>query len=157
MHRLPWIKTPIGRGLLVGVGAALWFLSGVYSLTLLFNTSLLQLDDAALDLANGPGCSTRGSSAARCCSPAQRLSLNGGSKTRRISVGVPDRRIVGAGTVALNCVVLLAGGEKNWPMPPLFLVIAHLPFAVIEGVILGFVVGFLAKVKPEMLATNVRA
>jgi hypothetical protein len=33
----------------------------------------------------------------------------------------------------------------------LVLVIAHLPFAVIEGVILGFVVGFLAKVKPEML------
>jgi hypothetical protein len=26
-----------------------------------------------------------------------------------------------------------------------------LPFAVIEGVILGFVVGFLARVKPEML------
>ena len=33
----------------------------------------------------------------------------------------------------------------------LLLVIAHLPFAVVEGVILGFVVGFLAKVKPEML------
>ena len=33
-------------------------------------------------------------------------------------------------------------------MPPSF---AHLPFAVIEGVILGFVVGFLARVKPEML------
>src|SRR5204863_4772864 len=54
-------------------------------------------------------------------------------------------------TAALNCVVLLLGGETNWPIAPLFLVIAHLPFAVIEGVILGFVIGFLARVKPEML------
>jgi hypothetical protein len=46
---------------------------------------------------------------------------------------------------------LLLGGETTWPIAPLFLVIAHLPFAVIEGVILGFVVGFLARVKPEML------
>jgi hypothetical protein len=51
----------------------------------------------------------------------------------------------------LNCAVLLLGGERNWPTPPLLLVVVHLPFAVVEGVILGFVVGFLAKVKPEML------
>src|ERR1019366_4781966 len=53
-------------------------------------------------------------------------------------------------TAALNCVVLLAMGETNWPTPPLILVIAHLPIAIVEGLILGFVIGFLAKVKPEM-------
>ena len=56
-------------------------------------------------------------------------------------------------TAALTCAVLLAGGETHWPTPPLVLVIAHLPFAVVEGVILGFAVGFLARVKPEMLNT----
>ncbi len=59
-------------------------------------------------------------------------------------------------TAGLNCVVLLLGGETNWPTPPLFLVIAHLPIAVVEGVILGFAVGFLARVKPEMLGTRER-
>ena len=47
--------------------------------------------------------------------------------------------------------VLILGGETHWPVQPLLLVIAHLPIAVVEGVILGFVVGYLAKVKPEML------
>jgi hypothetical protein len=54
-------------------------------------------------------------------------------------------------TVGLNCVTLIAGGETEWPVLPLLLVIAHLPFAVVEGLILGVVVGFVARVKPEML------
>jgi hypothetical protein len=29
--------------------------------------------------------------------------------------------------------------------------VAHLPIAVIEGIILGFTVGFLARVKPALL------
>jgi hypothetical protein len=33
----------------------------------------------------------------------------------------------------------------------LILLIAHLPLAVLEGVVLGFTVGFLARVKPAML------
>src|SRR5260370_38354470 len=51
-HRIPWIKSPSARGLLVGFGAAIWFLSGAYSLTLVSNTSLTELDDGALELAN---------------------------------------------------------------------------------------------------------
>jgi cobalt/nickel transport system permease protein len=54
-------------------------------------------------------------------------------------------------TVALNCLVLLAGGEQNWQTPALILLVAHLPLAVLEGVVLGFTVGFLARVKPAML------
>jgi cobalt/nickel transport system permease protein len=54
-------------------------------------------------------------------------------------------------TAGLNCLVLIAGGEEHWQTLPQWLVVAHLPFAVIEGVILGFIVGFLARVKPEML------
>lgn len=54
-------------------------------------------------------------------------------------------------SVALNCTVLLCGGEQHWPVPPLILLVAHLPIAVFEGIILGFTLGFLTKVKPEML------
>jgi hypothetical protein len=54
-------------------------------------------------------------------------------------------------TVALNCLVLIAGGEQNWQTPALILLVANLPLAVLEGVVLGFTVGFLARVKPAML------
>jgi hypothetical protein len=53
--------------------------------------------------------------------------------------------------VALNCAVLILGGEQHWPVPPLVLLVAHLPIAVLEGIVLGFTLGFVAKVKPEML------
>jgi ABC-type Co2+ transport system permease subunit len=150
-HRIPWIKSPSARGLLVGFGAAIWFLSGAYSLTLVSNTSLTELDDGALELAN-----------ARLLDPwilgGALLFVAGAIALERRLENTPEFPLgflIGELsvllTVALNCVVLLAGGETHWPMPPLVLVLAHLPFAVVEGVILGFVVGFLAKVKPEML------
>jgi cobalt/nickel transport system permease protein len=55
------------------------------------------------------------------------------------------------GTVLLNCLVLIYGGQEDWRTLALFLAVAHLPVAVVEGAILGFAIGFLAKVKPEML------
>lgn len=54
-------------------------------------------------------------------------------------------------TVALCALALRLNGDPIWDMPTLIFVLAHLPVALIEGVILGFTVGFLAKVKPEML------
>jgi len=149
--RIPWIKTPSARGLLVGFGAAVWFLSGVYSFTLISNTSLRELDVASLKLAY-----------ARLQDPwilgGALLFVTGAIALERRLENTPEFPLgflIGELsvllTVALNCVVLLVGGERHWPILPLVLVIAHLPFAVVEGVILGFVVGFLAKVKPKML------
>jgi cobalt/nickel transport system permease protein len=54
-------------------------------------------------------------------------------------------------TVALHCGVLILGGESNWQVWAMIDLIVHLPIAVIEGVVLGFTVGFLARVKPELL------
>ncbi|MSQ93587.1 MAG: hypothetical protein EXR98_03415 [Gemmataceae bacterium] len=157
LQRVPWVATPIARGLLVGCSGGIWFLSAVYSLTLLCNTSLTQLDEAALTLAN-----------ARLLNPW----IAGGALLFAAIAIVLERRLettpefplgflIGEMsvllTVALNCVVLLAGGETHWPIAPLVLVIAHLPFALVEGVVLGFAVGFLAKVKPEMLGIANRA
>jgi cobalt/nickel transport system permease protein len=55
-------------------------------------------------------------------------------------------------TLILNAVVLLWGGADDWHSIVLFVFVAHMPIAVVEGVILGLAVGFLARVKPEMLA-----
>src|SRR5207248_11391630 len=56
-------------------------------------------------------------------------------------------------TVFLNGLVLYFGGleKEGWRLLALMLFVLHLPIAVIEGTVLGFVVGFLARVKPEMI------
>jgi hypothetical protein len=54
-------------------------------------------------------------------------------------------------TIMLACVVLLAGGETDWSLPVRVLLVLHLPIAALEGVVVGFLVGFLARVKPELL------
>ena len=54
-------------------------------------------------------------------------------------------------TLALNAAVLLWGGAEDWHSIVLLVFVVHMPIAVAEGVILGFAVGFLARVKPEML------
>ena len=150
-HRFAWVKTPIAGVLLVGIGAVVWFMAGLYSLTLVFNTSLAQLDDSAVDLANSrllnPWFVAGSFVFAACVTVFERRLENAPEFPLGFLIGVLSVLV----TAALNGVVLLSMGETTWPTPPLILVIAHLPIAVVEGLILGFVVGFLAKVKPEML------
>ena len=63
--------------------------------------------------------------------------------------------LVGCATVLLsvlfNGLVLVNGGYQNWLAVALVVGVAHLPVAVIEGVVTGFVVSFLHRVKPELL------
>jgi cobalt/nickel transport system permease protein len=60
------------------------------------------------------------------------------------------------GTVLLNCVVLAFGAEEDWHSLAELVFIAHLPIALIEGLITGSTVGFLARVKPELLTPDCR-
>ena len=126
-------------------------MSGVYSCTLLANTSITELDQAALELANTqliePWVIAGTLLFAAACIVLERRLENAPEFPLGFLIGELSVLM----TAGLNCVVLLLGGETNWPILPLVIVIAHLPFAVVEGVILGFVVGFLVRVKPEML------
>jgi cobalt/nickel transport system permease protein len=54
-------------------------------------------------------------------------------------------------TIGLNCLALLQGGVADFTHPVLLSFLAHLPIAVIEGLVLAFTVSFLARVKPELL------
>ncbi len=54
-------------------------------------------------------------------------------------------------TILLNGLVLLGGGTHDWTGIVLLTFVIHLPLAVVEGIILGFTVGFLARVKPQLL------
>jgi hypothetical protein len=54
-------------------------------------------------------------------------------------------------TLVLQAAVLLWGGTEDWHQIVWLVFYAHLPIVVLEGVVLGFTVSFLARVKPEML------
>ncbi len=54
-------------------------------------------------------------------------------------------------TILLNGLALLWGGTDNWTGVVLLTFVIHLPLAVVEGIILGFTVGFLSRVKPQLL------
>jgi ABC-type Co2+ transport system permease subunit len=151
LHRLPWATEPAGRAMFVGIGAILWFLSGLYSVTLIANTSLAAMDMAAFEAANAQLVNPWILGAALLFAIIMVAIERRLENTPEFPLGFLIGEVSVLMTAALNCVVLILGGEEHWPMPPLLLVVAHLPFAVIEGVILGFVIGFLAKVKPEML------
>jgi cobalt/nickel transport system permease protein len=55
------------------------------------------------------------------------------------------------GTTLLTGLVLLADGAERWGTFVSVVFLAHLPLALLEGLILGCTVGFLARVKPDML------
>jgi len=151
LHRIPWWKRPWFRSTLVAFSCVLWAQTLIYSLTLLRTNSFGEATTLNLDQANA---------------------MLGQPWTWVVSFGfalmlvVYERRVVTAPefplglligelsvltTLGLNCFVLLVGGAAYWQTPALVWVIAHLPIAVIEGIILGFTLSFLAKVKPAML------
>jgi cobalt/nickel transport system permease protein len=151
LHRLPWIKTPVARGLLVGAGAIILSMSAVYSVTLLWNTSLTSLDNSALEQANARLVNPWIIAAALLFAIVAIVLERQLEHAPEFPLGFLIGELSVLMTAGLNCAVLLAAGETHWTVPPLVLVIAHLPIAVVEGIVLGFVVGFLARVKPEML------
>jgi cobalt/nickel transport system permease protein len=59
-----------------------------------------------------------------------------------------------AGAVVLNFLVLLFGGKEDWGTLARLILLAHLPVVLIEGLMLGVIVRYLEKVKPEMLGAR---
>ncbi len=57
-------------------------------------------------------------------------------------------------TLALNALVLYFGGGEKWRAIVAAVVVAHLPLAAVEGIIVGFTLSFLSRVKPELLGTE---
>lgn len=66
-------------------------------------------------------------------------------------LGLLSGGLAALGTAAFACGFLLLIGKGEWRIMAFTLLIAHLPVAVLEALITGFALQFLAKVKPEML------
>ncbi|MCI0703943.1 MAG: CbiM family transporter [Planctomycetia bacterium] len=56
-----------------------------------------------------------------------------------------------AAAVTLNFLVLLVGGKEDWHLLAKLVLLAHVPIVIIEGLMLGVLVSYLEKVKPELL------
>jgi cobalt/nickel transport system permease protein len=54
-------------------------------------------------------------------------------------------------TITLNAFVLAYGGEEEWAALAIANFVIHLPIVVIEALIMGTTLDFLARVKPEMI------
>lgn len=59
-----------------------------------------------------------------------------------------------AGAVTLNFLALLLGGKEDWERLAQLVLLAHVPVVIIEGAMLGVLVTYLEKVKPEMLGAD---
>jgi cobalt/nickel transport system permease protein len=64
--------------------------------------------------------------------------------------------LLGAGAAALavtlNFLLLLFCGKEDWSTLAKLVLLAHIPVVIVEGLMLGVIVRYLEKVKPEMLA-----
>jgi cobalt/nickel transport system permease protein len=59
-----------------------------------------------------------------------------------------------AGAAFLNFLTLLFGGKDDWQVLAKLVLLAHVPLVVIEGLMLGVLVRYLEKVKPELLGPS---
>ena len=159
LHRRPALKRGPGRAALVAVSGGLLFLSGAYLVRLagerlqagwLTPLSGETYRHIALTVAH-PSVLLGTALFALFAVRAERRLENDPEFPLGLLLGVSAVLL----TVGLNALVLTFGAEENCDVPALLLVLAHLPIAVIEGVVLGFAVGFLTRVKPELLAVPV--
>jgi cobalt/nickel transport system permease protein len=151
LRRSPWVRDAWFGVLLVGLSGLLWTLSLVFSVALLWSNwggSLQSVNvEWALEMTLNPLMLLAALVMAGIGVWAERRLGNAAEFPLGLLIGEVTVLL----TVGLNCLVLIAGGEQNWQTPALILLIAYLPLAVLEGVVLGFTVGFLVRVKPAML------
>jgi len=146
LQRLPGWKRPALRGTLVALAVLAWSLSLVYGL-LGFTGSLRHVSwpvlFAVMALASGlAGLIARGE---------QRL-----GNAPEFALGLLVGEIAVLATVLLHCLVLVWGGTSDWRALVILALPPHLFIAAVEGVVLGFTVSFLARVKPELLQGGAR-
>jgi cobalt/nickel transport system permease protein len=151
MRRLPWVRQGWFRALLVGGSTALLVLSLAYSVALIMTNHAGPVDEMEFSKANAiclhPGFIISTIILAGLAAWGERRLEN----TPEFPLGLLVGETAVLATVFLNGLVLLFGGKQDWHTLILLTFIVHLPLAMIEGVVLGFTIGFLVRVKPEMI------
>ena len=144
LQGLPWLRERWFRGALVALSAAAWVISLIYGLALLFNDRSAALAPTWHVVAGG---------AAVVISSVAVWAERRLESAPEFPLGLLVGELSVLATVILHCAALNwgAGEEEAWYTLALISFVAHLPVAALEGAVLGFTMGFLARVKPELL------
>jgi len=151
LHRVSWSRHQWFRTVLVGGSTLVWTLTLVFAAVVVFTNRLVlahlpNLEPALKTLTQPLVLVSAGLLAIGAVWAERRL-----NQPPEFALGL----LIGAssvlGTMVLNALVLLLGGVEDWRGIVTLVFLAHLPLAVLEGVVLGFTVAFLARVKPQML------
>src|SRR5262249_5711359 len=140
LRRVSWRRHPWLRTCLVAVSLLGWTLCLVYGVVLLFNRN--------------PGASRRALDITfqqLTLAAALVLCLSGGWSVRPLendpefALGLFIGQLSALATSALACVALAFGAvePESWQTMSQLLFVAHVPVALLEGVILGFTISFL--------------
>jgi cobalt/nickel transport system permease protein len=155
LRRVPWVRRPAFRAALVAVSTLVFSLSLVYSVALLASHGFSQSDTLDLAAANRvllhPASLIGAGVLAVLAVWGERRLQNAAEFPLGLLVGETAVLV----TVLLNCLALLWGGQGNYRTLALLTFVIHLPLAVLEGIVLGFTVGFLVRVKPALLGWDV--
>ena len=151
LQRLPWVRKPWFRGTLVVASVMVWILTLVFCVVLLSTNRLKQLSQLDVSAAAGvvfhPVTVLAALAVALLAAWSERRLENAPEFPLGLLVG--ELSVIA--TTMLSALVLVWGGQEDWPSLVLVMLVPHLFIAAIEGLILGFTVGFLARVKPDML------
>jgi cobalt/nickel transport system permease protein len=151
LRSAPWLARPWFRAVLIGASTLAWTLSGVYSVTLLISNSLRTVRLPDLEPANAVTFHPLTLTLAVVFAAGMAWLAGRRRLGPDFALGLLIGELSVLATIALNCIVLLFGGEANWTSTALVLLVVHLPIAVLEGIIVGFLVSFLARVQPGLL------
>jgi cobalt/nickel transport system permease protein len=149
--RIAWFRHGWFRAGLVLVSALAFVLSGVYAVTLLVTNWGSEVTAIDLIWANDVTFHPAVLAAALILGLLAAWLESRLGHTAEFPLGLLIGELSVFLTILLNALVLIFGGRANWHSLVLLTFVIHLPLAVLEGLILGFTVGFLARVKPEML------
>jgi ABC-type Co2+ transport system permease subunit len=152
LSQAPWLRRPWFRALLVAACSFTWVISLVYSGILLATNRVTELDQLDPSGANAAVLHPLTLAGAAIVSTFIAWLGSRLETAPEFPLGLLLGEITVLTTASLNCLVLLWGAREDWHTLALLVFLAHLPIAVAEGIILGFTVGFLARVKPEMLS-----
>jgi cobalt/nickel transport system permease protein len=154
LRRLPWLRRPWFRAALVAGSVLAFVLSLVYAVALLVSNRPSQLSDGPdLSWANRVTFHPALLAGAALLAALAAWLEHRLENAPEFPIGLVVGETAVLATILLNTVALVLGGRADWSLLALLTFITHLPLAVVEGIVLGFAVGFLARVKPEMLGT----
>jgi len=150
LRRVAWVGHPVGRATLVFVSSLVFALSLASCFGLAFswtwNDGNAWHPESALVALLPPVLAVACAFAGGCVWLERSL-----DHPPEFPLGLLIGELTVLATVGLLCAVLILGGEQDWHVWALAQFALHLPIAVLEGIVLGFTVGFLVRVKPELL------